>query len=42
VDTPGYPEEVIVECVPPEGYPDIWSYGVWMKGRWSNLANITK
>jgi len=29
VVAPGYPEEVIVECIPPEGYPEIWSYGIW-------------
>ena len=39
---PGYPEEVIVECVPPDGYPDTWNYGIWLLGQWSNLANISK
>jgi hypothetical protein len=39
---PGYPEEIIVECIEPEDYPDNWSYGIWLKGRWTNLANVTK
>ena len=39
---PGYPEEVVVECIEPEGYPDIWSYDIWLKGRWTNLGNISK
>ena len=39
---PGYPEEVISECVPPEGYPDTWNYNIWTKGRWTNLGNITR
>ena len=42
VSAPGYPEEVIAECIPPEGYPDNWSYEIWLKGRWSNLANVGK
>ena len=39
---PGYPESITVECVPPEGYPDTWQYGIWLKGRWDNVGNITK
>ena len=42
VVSPGYPEEVIVECVPPDGYPDTWNYGIWLQGYWSNLAKISK
>ncbi len=39
---PGYPEEVISECVPPDGYPDTWRYKIWLQGQWSNLGNISK
>ena len=38
---PGYPEEVISECVPPDGYPDPWAYSIWTKGQWTNVGNIT-
>ena len=40
VTAPGYPEEVMVECIEPEGYPDTWSYNIWLKGRWKNIDNI--
>ena len=40
--TTGYPEQLIVTCVPPEGYPDTWSYEIWLKGRWNFITNITK
>ncbi len=39
---PGYPEEVIVECIEPENYPDVWYYKVWLQGRWKNFDNIAK
>ena len=39
---PGYPEEVIVECIEPEGYPDTWTYNIWLKGRWKNVETIEK
>ena len=41
INARGYPEQMTVECIPPEGYPDVWSYGIWLKGRWSNVQNIT-
>ena len=41
VATTGYPEEVISECIPPNGYPDTWSYNIWRKGQWTNTANVT-
>jgi hypothetical protein len=41
VAAPGHPEEVIVDCVTPEGYPDVWSYNIWLEGRWNNLGNVT-
>lgn len=37
---PGYPEEVMVECIEPEGYPDTWNYNICLKGRWKNIENI--
>jgi hypothetical protein len=42
IDTPGYPEEVIVECGIPEGYPDVWSYSIWLNGRWLKKENVTR
>ena len=39
---PGYPEEVDCICGPPDGYPDTWSYSIWLQGQWSNTGNISK
>jgi hypothetical protein len=36
VATPGYPEEVIVECIEPLDYIESWTYGIWMKGRYDD------
>ena len=32
----------MIECVNPEDYPDIWKYNIWLEGKWSNLANVTR
>ena len=32
----------MVECINPEGYPDVWKYNIWLEGQWNNLANVTK
>jgi hypothetical protein len=37
----GYPAEQIVQCIEPLNYPGDWSYGIWLKGRWSNTENLT-
>lgn len=42
IAAPGYPEEVVVECTPPEGYPSTWSYSIWMSGVWAQKDNVTK
>ena len=42
IDMPGYPEEVIVDCVEPEGYYTNWHYNMWREGVWTNYGNITK
>jgi hypothetical protein len=42
VVAPGYPEEVDVECIEPEGYPDTWSYNIWLKGRWKNMEYVNR
>ncbi len=42
IAAPGYPEEVIVECSPPVGYPETWSYSIWMSGVWAQKDNVTK
>ena len=42
LDAPGYPGELTVECAAPDGYTDQWSYGIWLKGRWSNLQSVTR
>ena len=28
-------------CGAPPGYPDTWSYNIWMKGQWAFKENIT-
>ena len=40
IKTPGYPEEVVVECIEPEGYPDTWDYKIWQNGRWRGMDQI--
>jgi len=42
IAAPGYPEEVVVECTPPDGYPSTWSYSIWMSGVWAQKDNVTK
>ena len=37
---PGYPEEIIVECVEPDNHIQNWKYLSWMNGKWNNLENI--
>jgi hypothetical protein len=39
VQTFGYPEESIVECVEPENYQN-WEYNIWTKGVWENKHSI--
>lgn len=42
IDAPNYPEEISCVCIPPDNYPNTWSYNVWLQGQWSNVGNITK
>ena len=41
INTPGYPEAVVVQCSAPAGYPDTWDYKIWMKGIWALTENVT-
>ena len=41
VRMPNYPEAIRVQCLEPEGYPDNWYYGIWNKGIWSHIGNLT-
>ncbi len=37
IEIPGaYPEELIVTCREPVGYPDEWHYGIWNEGYWEH------
>ena len=42
IDMPGYPEEVLVECINPLNYFSDWKYELWREGIWTNYGNLTK
>lgn len=43
INMPGYPEEVLVECVnPPKYFSNEWTYNLWRQGVWTNYGNITE
>ena len=42
IESPGYPKEIVVECVEPENYFQNWYYQSWFNGKWDNFEQITK
>ena len=41
-DNPGYPEEILVECIAPDNYNESWVYEIWNTGKWDSKENITR
>ena len=38
--TDGFPAEVLVKCIEPEGYKTKWVDNIWNNGRWKNIEKM--